>query len=383
MERLEKLRALFCEHFGDAENTTLFSAPGRTEICGNHTDHNNGLVLCAAVDLTVSAFVRKTSGRRIRLYSQGFEPCDIDLEAESAENNSVENALVYGVSDAFKNRGLPTGGFDAAAISDVPPGSGLSSSAAFEVLLCRIFDNLFGDGRLSSIEIAKIGRHCENNFMRKPSGLLDQCACAVGNLSLIDFADSEDPSITPIYYDFEESGHDIIITGPIGSHADLTDSYSAITREMKLVAEYFGKRVLREIEEQDFYSALPALYQILPCRAILRAAHYFEENKRVLNCANALRQGDIEAFLENVNASGRSSYMYLQNVATDNSQGLGLALSISERALNGRGACRVHGGGFAGTIQAFVPKDLSECYIDALESVFGDGACMKVRVQNG
>ncbi|MDR1692151.1 MAG: galactokinase [Oscillospiraceae bacterium] len=354
----------------------LYSSPGRTEVGGNHTDHNNGRVLAGAIHLDAVGLARKNNDHVIRVKSEGFPEACVDLMRWEAGNGSADR-LILGLCDGFRLHGFPVGGFDAVTVSRVPPGSGLSSSAAFENLICLILADLYGKSVPAPETMAKIGRHAENAFWQKPSGLMDQMAGALGGLHLIDFQDPERPAVTPVPHSFGD--HVLFITGPIGTHAGLTEDYAAIPREMKLVAGFFGKDALREVPPGDFYQAYQALREGLPQRAVLRAAHYFAENDRVLREAEALTRGDIPAFLELVNASGRSSYMYLQNVVSGTRQDLGAALAYSESLLRGRGAQRVHGGGFAGTIQAFVPEDLAETYQTSMEKVFGGCAAVRIR----
>lgn len=360
--------------------TRFFSAPGRTEIGGNHTDHQRGRVLAAAVNLDTVAAVKTTGSRQIRILSEGYPLCTVDLSqlGPVAEERNTTTALIRGVAAWFVQQGCPVEGFDAYVTSTVLPGSGLSSSAAFEVLLGTILNCLFFGRRLSSPEIAKAGQYAENVFFGKPSGLLDQTASAVGNLVTIDFADKEHPLITPVCFDFSTCGHALCIVDSRASHADLTSEYASIPQELKTIAKHFGQEVLRQIPEEAFYASLPALRELAGDRAVLRAIHFYQEDQRVPQQVAALEAGDFDHFLALVKQSGYSSYMYLQDIIPTGAtvrQEMGVALALCEHYLNGRGAYRVHGGGFAGTVQAFVPMDLLESFQTGLDRALGQGAC--------
>ena len=365
-----------------------FYAPGRTEISGNHTDHQRGCVLAAAVDLHTRAAVKANGTNTIRVQSQGYpltEVMLIDLSPVEAEKNTTA-ALIRGVAARFSQLGCPVGGFDAYIESSVLPGSGLSSSAAFEVLLGTIINHLFFDGKATQPEVAQIGQYAENVFFGKPSGLMDQMASAVGGMVHIDFADKENPVITPLQADF--SGYALCIIDSGADHADLTHEYAAIPGEMQAVCRYFGKEVLREVSEEEFYVNLPALRERCGDRAVLRCVHIFNENRRVAKQAEALQKGDFEAFLDLVKESGRSSWTYLQNIMATGAvknQEVAVALALCEKYLDGRGAYRVHGGGFAGTVQAWVPADMAESFRENVEKTLGKGAChiLSVRSQGG
>jgi galactokinase len=372
VSRFERLNALW-EASREGE-VRLYSSPGRTEIGGNHTDHNNGRVLAGAIHLDTIALARKNDENVIRVRSAGFAPNRVDLDKPEDSKNSADR-LILGICDAFRQRGLPVGGFDAVTSSEVPPGSGLSSSAAFENLICLILGDLYGGVVPEPVEMAKIGRYAENVFWQKPSGLMDQMAGALGGLSLIDFENPESPRVQTVKSDFQ--GYTLFIAGPIGSHAGLSDEYAAIPREMKMAALAFGKETLRGVPPEEFFRAMPGL--AIPERAALRAYHFLTENERAAAEAEALRRGDVAAFLDLVNASGRSSFMYLQNVVSGTRQSLGVALAYSETLLKGRGAQRVHGGGFAGTIQAFVPDDMAAAYQSAMTAAFG--GCVAARIR--
>ena len=363
-----------------------FSAPGRTEISGNHTDHQHGCVLAAAVDLETTAEVTLRPDPIIRVASEGYAPVEIDLNdlsVHEAEKNTTA-ALVRGVAAAFVQRGCQLRGFDAAVRSTVLPGSGLSSSAAFEVLIGTICNELFFDRKCSAVEIAQIGQYAENVYFGKPCGLMDQMASSVGGLVFIDFASPSHPAVRQAAFDFAHCGYTLCTLDSGADHADLTDEYAAIPEEMRRVARVFGKDVLREVDEAEFYANLKSAREAAGDRAVLRAMHFFDENRRVQQQVQALEAGDFEGFLAGVRDSGRSSWMLLQNVIPTGSrehQQMALALAACEKQLAGRGACRIHGGGFAGTIQAFVPSDMTEEYAEKMEKVFGKGSCYKLYIR--
>lgn len=367
-----------------------FSAPGRTEIGGNHTDHQRGRVLAAAVNLDTQAAVRINESNTIRILSEGYPLCEIDLNYLQPREEEINTtpALIRGVTARFTQLGCQVKGFDAYCRSTVLPGSGLSSSAAYEVLIGTIINHLFFNGRISQPEIAQIGQYAENVFFGKPCGLMDQTASAVGNLVTIDFFDKDHPVIEPVDFDFSSCGHALCIIDSQASHADLTDEYAAITEELKAICSHFDKEVLSQIPEKDFYSALPVLRQTCGDRAVMRAIHFYSENARVPAQVQALRQGDFDTFLSLIKESGHSSWMYLQNVIPagyTRNQDVALSLALCQHYLNGRGAYRVHGGGFAGTVQAFVPFDMLETFRQGIDHVLGDGAChvLSIRPQGG
>lgn len=379
----------FASAFGGSPDR-YFSAPGRTEIGGNHTDHQRGRVLAGAVNLDTLAAVRINGTNEIRILSQGYPMCTVDvteLTPQESEINSTP-ALVRGVAARFTQLGCKVEGFDAYCESTVLPGSGLSSSAAYEVLIGTIINWLFFDGKVSQPEIAMIGQYAENVFFGKPCGLMDQMASAVGNLVTIDFADKEHPVITPVSVDFASYGHALCIIDSQASHADLTDEYAAIPGELKAVCAYFGKEVLSQIPETDFYQALPQLRKLCGDRAVLRGVHFYQENGRVPFQVAALEKGDFPEFLRLIKESGRSSWEYLQNVVPagyKEHQDVAIALALCEHYLQGRGAYRVHGGGFAGTVQAFVPVDMLDSFCTGVDAVLGEGAChvLSIRPQGG
>ncbi len=358
----------------------IFSAPGRTEISGNHTDHQHGCVLAASVNLKTTAKVVLNGTSVIRIQSEGYPAISIDLTDLSVrddEKNSTA-ALVRGVAVAFAQRGAKLSGFDAQVSSTVLPGSGLSSSAAFEVLIGNILNGLFFENRLDAVEIAKIGQYAENVYFGKPCGLMDQMASSVGSMVFIDFKDEQNPQVERIAFDFAATGHALCIIDTGADHADLTDEYAAITRELKTVCRFFGKEVLRDVPEDAFYKALPEVRAAAGDRAVLRAIHVYNENRRVLCQKQALLDGDFDTFLAYVKESGKSSWCCLQNVipaGRKEHQEVAVALALAEELLAGSGACRVHGGGFAGTIQAFVPVDRLDSFKAGMEAVLGEGKC--------
>ena len=383
------LDAGFQQTFG-AVPERYFSAPGRTEIGGNHTDHQRGRVLAAAVNLDTRAAVRVNGTSLIRILSKGYPMSQVDISdlTPKAEEINGTPALIRGVAARFHQMGCDVRGFDAYCESTVLPGSGLSSSAAYEVLIGTIINGLFFDGKVSQPEIAQIGQYAENVFFGKPCGLMDQMASAVGNLVSIDFLDKDKPVIDPVDFDFASCGHALCIIDSQASHADLTDEYAAIPGELKAICAQFGKDVLTQIDEADFYARLPELRKVCGDRAVLRAVHFYQENARVPKQVAALKAGDFDGFLSLVKQSGYSSYMYLQNVIPagyKEHQDVAVSLALCEHCLNGRGAYRVHGGGFAGTVQAFVPFDLLETFRTGIDAVLGEGAChvLSIRPQGG
>lgn len=388
-ERKEALDKGFHDTFG-CEPECYFSAPGRTEISGNHTDHQRGRVLAGAVNLDTQAAVRVNGTSIIRIQSQGYPMCEVDLsnlEPVESEINSTP-ALVRGVAARFVQLGCKVRGFDAYAESTVLPGSGLSSSAAYEVLIGTIINHLFFDAKVSQPEIAQIGQYAENVFFGKPCGLMDQTASAVGGLVTIDFADKDHPVIRPVDFDFSTTGHALCIIDSRADHADLTDEYAAVPQELKAVSQYFGKEVITEIDEADFYAAIPQLRERCGDRAVMRTIHEYNENRRVPQQVECLEKGDFEGFLKLTKESGFSSWMYLQNVIPAgyvNQQAMAVALGLCEHYLQGKGAYRVHGGGFAGTVQAFVPQEILESFRTGIDAALGEGAChvLDIRPQGG
>ena len=370
----------FVKLFNTTEGISFFSAPGRTEVGGNHTDHQHGCVLAASVNLDVIAVVAKNNDNVVRIKSKGYNMDTIaldDLAVKETEKNRAAS-LIRGVVARFKELGYNIGGFDAYTTSNVLKGSGLSSSAAFEVLVGTILSYVFNEAKISAVEIAQIGQYAENVYFGKPSGLMDQMASSVGSFVAIDFNDPKNPIINKVEFDFASCNHTLCIIDTGGNHADLTDEYGAVPSDMKAVAKYFGKEVLRDVDKNDLFAKLGDIRKDISDRAALRALHFFGDNERAQLEAQALNNGDFEEFKRLVIESGNSSFMYNQNVYTcknPTEQGLSLALAASENLLKGKGAWRVHGGGFAGTIQAFVPNDMLNEYKTAMESIFGVGTC--------
>ena len=367
-----------------------FSAPGRTEVSGNHTDHQRGRVLAGAVNLDTVAAVRANGMNKIRIQSKGYPMCEVSLdemEPVASEINSTP-ALIRGVAAKFGQMGCKVEGFDAYCESTVLPGSGLSSSAAYEVLIGTIINHMYFDGKVSQPEIAQIGQYAENVFFGKPCGLMDQTASAVGGLVTIDFADKNRPDIRPVNVDFGAYGHALCIIDSRADHADLTDEYAAVTLELKAICDHFGKEVTNEIPEDEFYAAIPVLREKCGDRAVMRAIHEYNENRRVVKQVAALESGDFDEFLKLTKESGYSSWMYLQNVIPAGyvqQQAMAIALGLCEHYLQGRGAYRVHGGGFAGTVQAFVPHDILDQFKAGIDAALGEGAChiLSIRPQGG
>ena len=377
----------FTETFGRPAQG-FFSAPGRTELGGNHTDHQHGRVLAAGVDLDDLAAAAKTDTGRFRVLSEGYPLLDVDLTdlAPKPEEQNTSAALLRGVAARFAQLGcdLTGAGLDAYVVSDVPGGSGLSSSAAFEVLLGTVMNDLLFGGKCSAVEIAQIGQYAENVYFGKPCGLMDQTASSVGGVVAIDFLDPEDPVVERIDLDLGGEGFALCILDSGAGHADLTGEYAAITDELRAISRHFGKEVLRQVSEAEFAAAIPVLRREAGDRAVLRAMHYFDENDRAHAQAEARKAGDFAGFLDLVNASGRSSALYLQNVVPTGQtadQALMLTIALSSHILAGRGAVRVHGGGFGGTAQAFVPLDLLDSFQAQVEAVLGAGACHVLSVR--
>ena len=374
------------ELFSNKPDPQFFSSPGRTEIGGNHTDHNHGRVLAGAVNLDNVAVAAVNNSDTIRIESSGYQPFTVslsDLLPVSEEKNSSA-ALVRGIASKLKELGCNIGGFDAVIDSNVPKGSGLSSSASFEVLIGTIFNHLFNDGIIDPVQIALIGQYAENVYFGKPCGLMDQVACSCGGLVTIDFANPLNPEARKIAFDFLKSGFALIITDTGGSHDNLTQEYASVFNEMKSVAEFLGVNRLRDTNLENTLEAIPAMRDKTGDRALLRAIHFYSDNERVAKQVEALEQNDFNSFLALVTESGYSSYMLNQNVYTFNEkheQSVALGLAISELLLKGRGAWRVHGGGFAGTIQAFVPKNMTDDYINSMENIFGKKSCYKLFVR--
>ena len=381
-ERIVNVTEGFMKEFGrdDSAEVAVFSAPGRTEIGGNHTDHQRGKVLTGSVDLDAIACTAPNGTDKVRIFSEGYGLTEIDTcdLAPVKEEENTTAAIIRGTLAAIAGRGYKISGFDAWVTSDVPGGSGLSSSACFEVLIGVIVNGLFCGNAIPADEIARIGQYAENVYFGKPSGLLDQMGCAVGGIIAIDFKDKDKPLYYAVDFDFAGVGYALCIVDTGADHSDLTADYAAVPAEMKAVASFFGKEVLSEVEESDFYSNIPAVREKLGDRAVLRAIHYYTDCRRVDQQVEALEKGEFERFLRLVSSSGHSSYMYLQNVDTYRnpaSQPVAVALAMARYYLKGRGARRVHGGGFAGTIQAFVPLDMVDSFKEGMDSLLGEGAC--------
>jgi galactokinase len=376
----------FAAVYGEQDGAALFSGPGRTEIGGNHTDHQHGHVLCASVDLDMLACAAPNDDGVIRVRSAGYPDLTVRLDDLSPKADEVNTsaALVRGVAAKVRELGFRLRGFDAACVSTVLSGSGLSSSAAYESLISNILNSFCCDGQLDPITQAKIGQYAENVYFGKPCGLMDQMGACVGNVVAIDFLDPAAPVVRRVDYDFAASGHALCIVDTGSCHADLTDDYADITREMGAVAAFFGKTVLREVPEADFRAAIPSLRAAAGDRAVLRAMHYYADDRRAVLEAEALDKGDFDGFLTLVRASGRSSALCLENTwspAAPAQQAIPLALAVAQEVLGGRGAVRVHGGGFAGTIQAFVPEDLLPAFRGAMEGLLGQGMCHVLRIR--
>lgn len=385
-KRYEKLVNNFLSTY-QTNDIELFSSPGRTEIGGNHTDHNLGRVLAGAVNLDNIAVAGKNSTNKIRIKSTGYPEFEVDLSdlATNKDKFYTSEALVRGVAARLKNLGFEIGGFDACIDGRVPKGSGLSSSASFEVLIGAIFSEMFNNGKLNAVQNAIIGQWSENNYFGKPCGLMDQTACSVGGLITIDFEDPANPVVKEVDFDFTKTNYALVITDTGGNHADLNDEYASLPTEMKSVAAALGKTVLREVELDQIVAEIPRIREKVGDRALLRAYHFQIDNQRVVKQVAALEKNDFNGFLGMVIESGYSSYMYNQNiypVTNPAEQGVSLALALSEMVLKGSGAWRVHGGGFAGTIQAFVPQDLVDKYVSTLEHVYGKGKCHKLFIRN-
>ena len=384
--RFTHLTDLYRAQFGEGTDLRFFSAPGRTEVCGNHTDHNHGKVIAAAINLDAAACAEKTDNGIISVKSENYpgDVIDISVLTPQAKEKDRSAALVRGVAARFVQLGYKIGGVNAVTVNNVLKGSGMSSSASYEVLVGTLLNYLYNDGAISPVVIAQAAQYAENEFFGKPCGLMDQMACSVGGFVEIDFEKADAPVITPVEFDFASCGHALCITDTRADHADLTDEYAAIRAEMEAVAGLFGKKCLRETSETEVMENLPMVRDRLGERPCLRAIHFYNENRRVEAEAAALRAGDFETFKALTVESGLSSYTYNQNVfaaSKPQQQPVALALAVSEQVLKGRGAWRVHGGGFAGTIQAFVPNDLLGVYKQKMEALFGEGACYVLSIR--
>ena len=378
----------FTKNYGDQRDLYILSVPGRSEIIGNHTDHNHGKVMAGAINRDILAVVAKNDENLIRFCSEGYSKDQIkisDVNYPDRFRKFTSRALVAGMASSFIKAGHKVGGYDAYSCTEVLKGSGLSSSAAFEVMVGNILNHLYNDGKVNNQEIAKYAQYSENVYFGKPCGLMDQMACAVGGFVYIDFEDNENPVVESVPFSLADAGYSLCIVNTGGSHAGLNDDYAAVPAEMKAVAAYFGKKTLRGLSEKDILGSASMLRKRTGDRAILRALHFVRENERVEEARDALKRADLDSFYRIILASGRSSYQYLQNVYTNHNpfeQGISLALCIADGALSGKdGAFRVHGGGFAGTIQAFVRnEDLAE-FIEKMDSVFGEGAAVALNIR--
>ncbi len=387
VEQMNDFKATF-----GTDDVMLFSSPGRTEVGGNHTDHQFGRVLAGAVNLDNIAVAAPNGTNVVRIKSVGYPQFEANLDELVIDESqfSTSTSLVKGINARLKELGYKIGGFDAVIEGRVPEGSGLSSSASFEVLIGAIVSHLFNDGKLDPVENAKIGQWAENNYFGKPCGLMDQTACSVGGFITIDFEDPSNPIVKALDFDFAKTGYSLVITNTGGSHANLDSEYALLPGEMKAVAKELGQDVLRPLSMEDVVKGIPTIREKVGDRALLRAIHFQADNSRVVDEVEALESGNFDKFLELVVESGFSSYMYNQNIYAQTQenfeskmaeQGVSLGLALSDLVLKGKGAWRVHGGGFAGTIQAFVPNDLLDEYISTLEATFGEGSCHKLFIR--
>jgi galactokinase len=385
--RWRQLREEFDNRFGDAD-VQFFSAPGRTEIGGNHTDHNHGKVLAAAIDLDAIAVASPFEDNRILVHSEGFDrPFEVSLEdlSAAATERGTTAALIRGIASRYRQLGYSIGGFRACVASDVPVGSGLSSSAAIEVLIATILNQFYNGAGVDKLQVALIGQYAENEYFGKPCGLMDQIACVMGGIVKIDFLDPGSPAVEKIDFDFTQAGYRLMVVDTGGNHADLTEEYASIPREMRAVAAFFGRRVCRDLSLNEILGHLPELRAAAGDRAILRSLHFLQENQRVDHLEEALRNRDMMEFLRLIDESGKSSFRWLQNCLVPGAgreQGIALALALAQEFIaGGEGATRVHGGGFAGTIQVFLPTEREMKFQTLAESVFGRGCVKTLRVR--
>ena len=387
-ERFIKAINSFTKIYGEDKEISVFSVPGRSEISGNHTDHNRGCVLAASIDRDIIAVAAKNEDGVIRFHSEGYPEDKVslaDADKPEAFKNYSSAALIAGMANRFINAGYKVGGYDAYSTSEVLKGGGISSSAAYEVMVGNIFNHLYASGEVENTEIAKYARYAENVFFGKPCGLMDQMACAVGGFVYIDFEDNENPAVEPIDFSLSDAGYSLCIVNSGGTHAELNEDYAAIPGEMCAVAKLLGREVLRGLTEEDIIKNLNNIRRLVGDRAVLRTLHFLRENKRVEKIKRALKSGNVEEFLSGVRESGRSSFEYLQNVYSNmnvKEQGLSLALALSEGYLEDkRAACRVHGGGFAGTIQVFVRNEDAEGYVSYMNSILGKDSAAAFRIR--
>ena len=388
VKRYEDLLAGYEKMFGGEGDVKLFSSPGRTEISGNHTDHNHGKVLAGSINLDCVGVAAKNNSSKVHIISETFNQSFIidlnDLSPSDKKAGTID--LVKGLLQGFKESGYEVGGFNAYITSNVISAAGVSSSASFEMLLCSILNTFFNEGRMDTVAYAHIGKYSENVYWDKASGLLDQMACAVGGLITIDFLEPASPVVEKIDFDFSSQNHSLIIVNTGKGHADLSADYSSVPIEMKKVAEFFGKEVCAEITEEEVIGHLAEVREYAGDRSVLRALHFFEENKRVEAEVKALKEGRFSDFLNNITASGNSSWKWLQNCFTNSAyqeQGITVALALTELFIAGkqRGACRVHGGGFAGVIMAMLPNDLVEEYVAYIEKALGEGNAYRMSIR--
>lgn len=389
-QKLRYVQAIekFIDLYGNQE-VSIYSTPGRSEVCGNHTDHQHGEVLAAAINLDIIAVVAKDD-TKIKILSDDYDIEAIHIDDLTLRENEKESSegLIRGILARFQQLQHKIGGFVGYMTSDVLQGSGLSSSAAFEVMIGTILSGMYNDMKVDPVTIAKIGQYSENVYFGKPCGLMDQCACSVGSLIHIDFKDNENPIVEKINVYFPRFHHSLCIVDVHASHADLTEDYASIPEELKEVDHFFHQEYLRDVDEKEFYEHLTEVREAVNDRAVLRAIHVFKENKRVQQAVQSLKQEDFDTFKTIVKASGESSFKYLQNIYSNHyvgQQAVSLALALSENLLGAHGVCRVHGGGFAGTIQAFVEDDYVEAYKQGIEKYFGEGSChiLKIRKYGG
>ncbi|MDR1509103.1 MAG: hypothetical protein LBS53_05650 [Synergistaceae bacterium] len=386
-ERYAEAIENFERHYGTGRDISIYSVPGRVELCGNHTDHNNGVVMAAAVNLDIIAVASKSPGRVIRLRSRGFQYEDaVDLSCLEPDSREFgkSSAIIRGMSSAFRERGGQCGAFDAYTISDILKGSGLSSSAAFEVCVGSILNGEYNGGRFDAVTLGMMGQYSENKFFGKPSGLMDQITCAIGGAISIDFGDPSAPVVRKIPLDLPRHGIRLVVSDTKGDHSDLTDEYSAIRSEMESVADFFGKRCLSEVDYGDFKARAADVRRKTGDRAIVRAIHFFEECERVRRAADIVERDDIARFLDLIIECGHSSFEFNQNaysIKTPDIQGVPLGLAVSQGILKGHGAWRLQGGGFAGAIQAFVPDSLLDEYCRAMRGLFGGDACHVLNIR--
>lgn len=388
LQRYNELAGFYEEKFG-AAGLQYFSTPGRTEIGGNHTDHNHGRVLAGSINLDSIAVASVNNSNSVTVYSVGYEDSfvvELDKLVADEKEFGTTTSLIRGIAARLKELGYQVGGFNACITSDVLPGSGLSSSASIEVLIGNIFSSLFNSNSIKPEILAMTGQYSENNFFGKPCGLMDQVACAMGGMVTIDFKDPQDPQIRKIDFDFDAQDHSLIVVDTGGTHADLTDDYASVPTEMKSVAAALDATVCREIQEKDLMAGLQELRSECGDRAVLRALHFLGDNQRVVDQVQALENNDFKSFLQMITESGNSSYKRLQNIISPSSkeeQGVALGLAITEIFLKkiDAGACRVHGGGFAGTIQVFLPNSAVGDYSSLMQGVFGDDAVHVLRIR--